>query len=589
MAAALSDTHPLRMLAAAVAGRPVAISYLLEPGARAWTDGERIYLAAERLAGEGSRELLVHSSLLAGGSLASVGLRSVIGSIEQRQRFLLLEVERCCRLIADRLPVVFLAAVAEFRSGHSPRSAEESLAIARSWSRLPQPPVWYGTLKPWRVLRRNLQGGGRSMNQQRLEQLESRPGALDGDDADSDEDALVRNPFWKLLSSPLGKDGFFSRFMREIFDMQSSPDKEAAESGIEGSSEMVSGRAARRPGDLSRALRSGLAVAIPSAMVQAEEGAHCYPEWDCASGRYRPAWTSVEEVMPSAEEPRFDPDVLNAAGDRALQRALATLCLGFRRHGGQSQGDHLVLDPMIRLAVDLRSGHSGDERIYSASLRTRRDLGVLILLDTSSSTLEASGAERIFDLQARAAWKLCRTFDLLGDRVAMYGFHSWGRTLVRFQHLKAFDERLGCEIRNRMSRLSVAGYTRCGAAIRHASGLLEAHSGMPFKLLLLISDGYPYDDQYEGEYATQDTRKALEEAAARGVGCVCLSVGSDADGARLERAYGSANTLAIRDTTGMANRLRGVVENAIGMAARAAHRSGPQNRRGRSITFTGAR
>jgi hypothetical protein len=159
MAAVLSETHPLRMLAAAVVGRPVAISCLVEPGARAWADGERIYLAAERLAGEGSRELLVQCSLLAGGSLAGVGLRTLIGSIEQRQRFLLLEVERCCGLIADRLPVAFLAAVAAFRSGHAPQNAAESLGIARSWSRLPQPPAWYGTLKPWRVMRRNLQGG----------------------------------------------------------------------------------------------------------------------------------------------------------------------------------------------------------------------------------------------------------------------------------------------------------------------------------------------------------------------------------------------------------------------------------------------
>jgi len=194
---------------------------------------------------------------------------------------------------------------------------------------------------------------------------------------------------------------------------------------------MVSGRAARKPGDFRNALRLGLALAIPSALVQAEEGAHSYPEWDCASSLYRPGWTRVEEVAPSADEPRFDPATLNALGNRALQRALATLCLGFRRHTGQVQGDHLVLDPMIRLAVDLRSGHSGDERIYAASLRTRRDLGVLILLDTSSSTLEANGTERDFDLQVRAAWNLCRTFDLLGDRVAMYGFHSWGRTPVR--------------------------------------------------------------------------------------------------------------------------------------------------------------
>ncbi|MBD5801533.1 von Willebrand factor type A domain protein [Azoarcus sp. Aa7] len=567
MASVSIEPHPLRMLAAAVAGSPVAVSYLTEPGARCWTDGERIYLSAERQAGEGGRELLVQCALLAGGALKAVGLRALIGSIEQRQCFLVLEVERCCASIAERLPRAFLNALEPYRTGQGPQDAEESLRIARSRTRLPKPPEWYGTLQPWAVLRRNVRGGGRSMDARKLEQLEARLGSLEAEQADGDEDALVRNPFWKLLSSPLGKDGFFARFMREIFDMQSSPDK-AADSGIEGSSEMVSGRASRHALDLGKALRSGLAVAIPSALLVPEGGAHSYPEWDGSKGRYRPDWTSVEEVAPAADEPCFDETLLDAATDQPLLRSLASLCLGFRRHAGQTAGDDLVLDRLIRLAVDLRTGHSGDERIYSASLRTRRDLGVLILLDASSSTLEGGGNDRVVDRQVRAAWKLCRTFDRLGDRVALYGFHSWGRTLVRFQHLKAFDERLGAETRKRMGRLSVAGYTRSGAAIRHATELLDAHSGTPFKLLLLISDGYPYDDQYEGEYADQDTRKALEEARARGVACLCLSVGSDADVVRLERAWGSANYLAIGNATEMAARLRGAVERAIGAAAR---------------------
>ncbi|NMG55203.1 nitric oxide reductase activation protein NorD, partial [Aromatoleum aromaticum] len=515
--------------------------------------------------------LLVQCALLAGDALKALGLRALVGSIELRQRFLVLEVERCCGEIAERLPRAFLIALEPYRTGLRARDAEASLRIARSRTPLPRPPEWYGTLQPWAVLRRTMRGGGRSMDARKLEQLEARIGALDENDAGSDEDALVRNPFWKLLSSPLGKDGFFARFMREIFDMQSSPDKAAADSGIEGSSEMVSGRASRHALDVTKALRSGLAVAIPSVLLVPEGGAHSYPEWDSDKGRYLPGWTSVEAVSPGADEPLFDESVLDGAADLPLLRALASLCLGFRRHTGQTAGDDLVLDRLIRLAVDLRSGHSGDDRIYSASLRTRRDLGVLILLDASSSTLEGSGGDRVIDRQVRATWKLCQTFDRLGDRVAMYGFHSWGRTLVRFQHLKAFDERFGAETRNRVRRLSVGGYTRSGAAVRHATELLDAHSGTPFRLLLLISDGYPYDDQYEGEYADLDTRKSLEEARARGIACLCLSIGSDVDAARLERAWGAANYLAIGNATDMATRLRGAVERAIGMAARRLH------------------
>lgn len=570
-----TDTHPLRLLAAAVVGRPVAISYLPTPAAPAWTDGERVFLSLERRAGEGACELLVQCALLAGNALGALDLRTLVGNIEQRQRFLVLEVERCCRQIADRLPAAFLCALEPYRSGQRPASAEESLRIARSRVRLPTPPAWYGTLKPWSVLRRTVRGGGRAMDAAKRDQLESRLSEVESEHAEQDEDALTRNPFWKLLSSPLGKDGFFARFMREIFDMQSSPDGEAAQSGVEGSSEMVSGRASSRIGDIRQALRAGLSLAIPSALLANEEGAHRYPEWDCMQRCYRPDWTCVEEVAPASEEPACDAAILDGARDAGYQRALATLCLGFHRHAGQPQGDELVLDPMVRLAVDLRTGHSGDERIYSASLRTRRDLGVMILLDTSSSTLEALGADRVFDRQARLAWQLARAFERLGDRVALYGFHSWGRRLVRFQHVKAFDERLGAASRERMARLSVAGYTRCGAAIRHAVEMVDKRAGTPFKLLILVSDGYPHDDQYEGGYAAADTRKALDEAAARGVGCVCLSVGSDAEDERLAAAYGSANYLSVADPADLLLRLRGVMEHALAGAARSARKASP--------------
>lgn len=564
MGKALAETHPLRLLAAAAVGRPVAIAYLLEEGARSYTDGERIYLAAQDAVAELRLELLVQGALICGGSLGSGLMRSIVGRYDLRQRYLVLEVERSCTLIADRLPSGLLERIQRYATGCKPDSPEASLAIAKSKQRLPSPPAWYGTLQPWRTLRRDTQGpAGGAMSEQRLTQLESALKQLE-EDGEVDDDQLIRSSFWRLLSSPFGKDGFFSRFMQEVLDMKSSPDKDAANSGAEGSAEIVSGRLSKRMRDITQAIRSTLSVAIPSAFVQAEAGAHSYPEWDQASNSYRADWVSVEEVDAHAAEAQFAAGMLGAGGDRAYQRALASLCLGFARHRDQPQGDELAVDRMIRLAVDLRSGHSGDPRVYLASLKTRRDLGVQILLDASSSTLERNvDGSSVFDLQAQAAWKLCRAFALLGDRVALHGFNSWGRTLVRFQTLKSFDEPLGAYLENRLRHLSVAGYTRCGAAIRHATEQIDKHSGTPFKLLVLISDGYPYDDQYEGDYAIADTRKAIEEARTRGIACICLSVGSDAQAEHLQRVYGASNYLAINRSEELPSRLRRLMESAI--------------------------
>ncbi len=571
MNTAVAEVHPLRLLAAAVVGHPVAITYLLQEGARSYTDGERIYLAAHDGVEDRRLELMVQGALISGDALNGRQLRAIVGRVDLRQRYLVLEVERCCRVIEARLPAYFVARVAAFSTGHAPSSPEQSLDIARGSQRLPDPPDWYGTLQPWKILRKNLRGDGQRLADKRLAQLESKLEKVDADDEEEDDDSVRKSSFWKYLSSPFGRDNFFSRFMQEILDAKSSPDKDAADSGIEGSSEMVSGRVSKQIRDITSAIRSSMAIAIPSSFVQAETGAHSYPEWDWSSRRYRQNWVSVEEVDPHASEPQFDVGMLQSGGDRDFQRALAGLCLGFQRHRGQPQGDDLVLDRMIRLAVDLRSGHSGDDRVYSANLKTRRDLGVQILLDASSSTLERSAdGTRVFDLQVQSAWKLCRALSVLGDRVAMHGFNSWGRTLVRFQNLKSFDEPMGAYLEQRLRRLAVAGYTRCGAAIRHATEHLDVHAGTPFKLLVLISDGYPYDDQYEGEYAIQDTRKAIEEARERGIACVCLSVGSDVEAERLEKVYGAANYLAINRTEQMTTRLRRLMESAIGDAMKVA-------------------
>lgn len=573
MTSAVAETHPLRLLAGAVVGRPVAITYLLQEHAHSYTDGERIYLAAHDGVEDRRLELLVQGALIAGRSLGNKQLRAIVGRTDLRQRYLVLEVVRCCQLIEDRLPAFFMRKLAPYRTQHRPASPDDSLEIARSTASLPEPPTWFGTLQPWRLLRKNLQTStGQALTEQKLNQLESKLKQLEqqGDEDEEDEDdKLTKSSFWKYLSSPFGKDNFFSRFMQEVLDMKSSPDDDPNNSNSGASSEMVSGRVAKKLRDITQAIRTTMEIAIPSAFVESESGAHSYPEWDCASKCYQPNWTNVEAVEPHAEEPQFAAGSLSTGGDRAFQRALASLCLGFERHRGQVQGDDLVLDKMIRLAVDLQSGHSGDERVYSANLKTRRDLGVQILLDVSSSTLEySSNGQRVFDLQVHTAWKLCRAFALLGDRVAMHGYNSWGRTLVRFQTLKSFDEPLSLGLEHRLQRLAVAGYTRSGAAIRHATAQIDLHAGTPFKLLLLISDGFPYDDQYEGEYAIGDTRKAIDEARAKGVAVVCLSVGSDADAERLEKVYGATNYLSIARTEQLTTRLRRLIESAIASAAK---------------------
>jgi len=112
---------------------------------------------------------------------------------------------------------------------------------------------------------------------------------------------------------------------------------------------------------------------------------------------------------------------------------------------------------------------------------------------------------------------------------------------VHLAAIKTFEQRFGAVGRARLNQIQPSGYTRLGAAIRGAGEILKAQAGTPNRLLLILSDGFPYDDGYEGRYAEADSHRALDELRADGLASLCLSVGPGADTAALDRVFGSAS------------------------------------------------
>ena len=56
----------------------------------------------------------------------------------------------------------------------------------------------------------------------------------------------------------------------------------------------------------------------------------------------------------------------------------------------------------------------------------------------------------------------------------------------------------------------------------------------------MLSDGFPYDDDYEGPYAEADAHRALAELREDGVACLCLSIGTSTSIEALDRVFGAA-------------------------------------------------
>jgi Mg-chelatase subunit ChlD len=506
------------LLAQALAARRIAV--VGGTGGRAHTDGEAIFVDDDLPEDVLRASVAVQAALLAAGTFEPRVMARLTGRRAVRLRYLTLEAAR----VRPALPPSVRPRVSALYGGEVPSSPRESLIVALdSRVSVPEAPAWLGTVKPITMLRANPDGPGRAPmpNDQVGSSLPEELRAID------DEEESERSRILELFSGPLANP--LADMFRSLLGAGRTPSGESASGG----EEMAVGSRSRAPVGAS-----ARPVMAPRGAVVELDGTpigHRYPEWDCWKRRYRLDWCSVAEFDPP--EPQFDrPQIV--ASDPSLRRQLAHLGLSHRRHRRQSQGDSLDLTALVDLVVDRAAGRAGDPRVYERRLRTAHDLGVLILLDTSGSTGESAEGRRVFDQQRELAARLTATLEELGDRVATSGFFSRGREAVRFLRIKDFDGRYDRAAHERLTSLEPGGFTRLGAAIRHGSWLLSSKSGTSKMVLVVIGDAYPYEVDYQDRYAQEDSRQALREAVAQGIGCVCLSVGSSTDEDVIKRVWG---------------------------------------------------
>jgi nitric oxide reductase NorD protein len=503
------------MLAAAVAGRNVAVV----PGAcdRPYSDGERIVVPPHH--GNAIRDgLVVQAALIAAGSLDPRTVSRLTGRKRLRHRYLTLEAMRAIESLSALVPPRVRDKVAAIYDGPLPRSPEESLARALSErERVPEAPEWLGTIRPGKVIMAAspLRGSTPASKDVDLPELD--------DDEDSDRSRILEFFQAPAMQMPL------AQYLQKMLGMGRSPDPDAG-----GGEELpVGSKCVGKVGENARVVQG---VIPPAPDPEAPPAGRLYPEWDDRRRAYRRDWCSVTEYdpRPPEEEP-----ILDADRDPPLLRQLARLGLAHERRRRQHEGDVLDITAVIDLVVDKATATTADERVYEVNRRTAHDLGVLVLLDASGSTGESDEVARVFDEQRALAARLTAALDELGNRVAAYGFQSRGRGSVNYLRVKGFDDRYDHAARRRLASLEPAGFTRLGAAIRHGTHLLTERAGTSNALLVVVGDGFPYDDGYERRYAHADCRRALAEAVLVGVGCACISVRTSTEAEILRDVWGS--------------------------------------------------
>jgi nitric oxide reductase activation protein len=271
-----------------------------------------------------------------------------------------------------------------------------------------------------------------------------------------------------------------------------------------------------------------------------------YPEWDTFQNRYRQNHCQVVEYDTdlSSSDPVPPPDAVHA-----LRRRLARISRSLERHRRQESGGELDLDSLVDMTVSAAAGRAVDARVYEARRRTAPNLAVALLLDASGSTGEGrADGSRVYDQQRRVLANLASALEDLGYRVTVYAFHSNGEKNVRMIRIKTFDDRFDQAARARLGALGPSGFTRMGTAIRHAAELLRRGAGIERQLIVMLSDGFPYDHGgYEGTYAEADTRRALVEARGRGIACACLNFAPPEEDNRLDRIFKGSAHLRVGD------------------------------------------
>jgi hypothetical protein len=541
------------MLASAFAGRPLAVA-AQQPGGPPWTDGQTVFIDPSLPRRANLAAIAVQASMIAAGSLDPDILRPLARHFRLARRYLAIEGHRALVANADVLPRV-LASVGDPDVASRSNSPTGSLSLASGRAAIDDPPPEFGVIRANKVLaassRAARQTGQekpghvpRSQRRQELADLD------DGEVDDSDDP--------DLFTSPVGGGGFIGKWLKK---MLSSARKTGSGGGPPGADNPTHRtNAANRGAHAVSSLASAASEDVIDHAAEVSSRGVKYPEWDLNRKSYRPQWCTVLEID-SAIKGSASQAIDDAIG---LRRPLARLGMGLHRRHRQSQGDDIDIDAAVEAHVELIAGSVPDEAVYLDSLRRRRDLSVLLLLDISGSAAEAGtvGAT-VHEQQRTAVANLTVALHDLGDRVALYAYYSQGRGAVTMVPVKRFDDHLDSQVIRRLNSLEPGAYSRLGAAIRHGSAVLEARGGTSRRLLVVLSDGLAYDHSYERAYGAADARRALTEARRRGTGCVCLTIGADTDVESLRRVFGSTAHASIARPDQLASVIGPLFRSAI--------------------------
>ncbi|HSI76129.1 MAG TPA: VWA domain-containing protein [Lunatimonas sp.] len=254
-----------------------------------------------------------------------------------------------------------------------------------------------------------------------------------------------------------------------------------------------------------------------------------YDEWDFKKRTYKPDFCKVYPRLQVNTDVSYYKKTISKNGSTlmGLRKMLTSVNNKMMQQRRQSQGDEFDIDALTDLYTDVHARKTPSENIYMSNRKKEKDLSILLLLDISLSSDGYAANNRVIDVEKDVSILFGEILDEFNIDFSIDSFYSKTRNYSTYLTLKDFEESWQSG-KHKIGALEPQGYTRIGAALRHAGSRLDKRDTKN-KWVILISDGKPNDyDKYEGNYGIQDVRQALRELKERHINSYALAIEAQA-------------------------------------------------------------
>lgn len=254
-----------------------------------------------------------------------------------------------------------------------------------------------------------------------------------------------------------------------------------------------------------------------------------YDEWDYTKRSYKDNYCKVypKTILKTDSTYYKETIIKNRSTLMGLRKMLATVNNKYQQQRRQTQGEEFDLDAIIDLFVDVKSRHTPSEKIYLSKRKKKKDVSILLLLDSSLSSDGYAAGNRVIDVEKQVSILFGEILDEFNIDFSINCFHSKTRNHSSYFTMKDFDDDWS-RAKFKIGAIEPSGYTRIGPALRHSGALLDKRDTKN-KWVILISDGKPNDyDRYEGKYGINDIKQALRELNERQINSYALAIEAQA-------------------------------------------------------------